>query len=146
MPQYPGYRIGNQGTIIGHYGRPLKPFLRKEYYAVNICLYGHAKSTNIHKLVGLAWIPNPENKPCIDHINRDKLNNRVENLRWATYSENNQNMPMNSRNKTGIIGLFYHQIDNRWVAGKTIDGVKQVKSFKERSDAEIYLQQILGNL
>lgn len=74
------------------------------------------------------------------------LNNRVENLRWATYSENNQNMPMNSRNKTGIIGLFYHHIDNLWVAGKTIDGVRRVKSFKERSDAELYLQQILGNL
>ena len=43
---------------------------------------------NVHQLVGNAFIPNPENKPIIDHKNNNTYDNRVNNLQWATYSEN----------------------------------------------------------
>ena len=49
------------------------------------------KYKKVHKLMAEAFIPNPENKSTIDHINRNKLDNSISNLRWATSSEQNSN-------------------------------------------------------
>ncbi len=54
----------------------------------------------VHQLVAEAFIPNPENKPCIDHINGRKLDNRANNLRWVTYKENNNYAQQNGLWKT----------------------------------------------
>lgn len=48
-------------------------------------------ATTLHRLVAKMFIPNPDNKPCVDHIDGDKYNNNVNNLRWTTYKENNNN-------------------------------------------------------
>lgn len=46
------------------------------------------KSHSIHRLVAIAFIPNPENKPCVNHINRNRSDNSIENLEWVTHKEN----------------------------------------------------------
>lgn len=61
------------------------------YGNVKSILYNKRKTFSIHRLVAAAFIPNPDNKPCVDHIDGNRLNNHVDNLRWATHLENNNN-------------------------------------------------------
>lgn len=60
------------------------------YQTVNLYNNGFRKGYTVHRLVAMHFIPNPENKRCVNHINGDKTDNRVLNLEWATHSENNK--------------------------------------------------------
>lgn len=72
-------------------GKILKPYLNKDGYpTVNLYLGSKKKLLNIHRIVALAFIENLEKKPTINHKNSIRYDNRVENLEWATYSENNK--------------------------------------------------------
>ena len=61
------------------------------YPSVVLSKNGRMKTFKVHRLVAEAFIPNPENKPFIDHINRNKTNNTINNLRWCTGKENMSN-------------------------------------------------------
>ncbi len=61
------------------------------YCQVGLCKQGLLKIHKVHRLVAIAFIPNPLNKKDVDHRDRNKVNNQVENLRWATSSENQSN-------------------------------------------------------
>jgi hypothetical protein len=85
------YQISSLGRIRSLFKkepRILNPSIRSSYLAVQLCDKGNYKTVNIHKLVALAFIPNPDNKPIINHVNGDKLDNKVSNLEWTTNSEN----------------------------------------------------------
>lgn len=81
-------------------GRILKLIMdKKGYLTVGISKNNHRQTFKVHRLVALHFIPNIENKPEIDHINTDKTDNRVENLRWVTPKENSNN-PISIVNKS----------------------------------------------
>ena len=87
------YQISNYGNV-----RSLKKdaFLMKGgylkgYKIINLWKNGTGKMFRVHRLVAAAFIPNPENKPCIDHIDGNRTNNHADNLRWVTAKENSNN-------------------------------------------------------
>lgn len=87
---YEGYSIGSLGSVKNKHGKFLKASRDKHgYLTVSLCKNGYARQFFVHRLVALAFIGNPENKPTVNHINGDKTDNRVDNLEWATQSENN---------------------------------------------------------
>lgn len=88
------YQIGSCGNIRNKYnGRIKVPFDRNKTGYIRAILFsgnGSKKRYFVHRLVAQAFIPNPENKQYVNHIDGDKTNNCVENLEWVTASENMQ--------------------------------------------------------
>lgn len=69
--------------------RIMKVRQKNGYYTVSLYKDFNSRDIRVHRLVGEAFIPNPENLPFINHIDENKLNNRVENLEWCTRQYNN---------------------------------------------------------
>ena len=101
--------------------------LHKRYYCTNVQHLGIRKKRPVHRLVALAWHDNPLNKPEVDHIDGDKLNNKPSNLEWATGEENRKHALINglipSSKYKGLTCIENH-IRNKAILGKRLNDGK----------------------
>lgn len=108
-------------------------FIVGNYYKVSL----YSRQYFVHKLVASAFIPNLDNKPCVDHIDTNSLNNNVENLRWVTIKENNNNpitiakqkdrlKSYNNNRKIRVIKFKYKDYNNIEIFDSVLDAAKSV--------------------
>ena len=81
-------RVGARGYTVKD--KKLKPCIRNGYLSYSLNLEGKTKYYYLHRLIAQNFIPNPDNLPCVNHKDGDKLNNNIDNLEWCSYSQNNK--------------------------------------------------------
>ena len=104
IEEYPIYDVSNFGNIRNNKTNYVMK-LQKNYSGyMKISLKKEDKSYNciVHRLVAKTFIPNPYNKPTVNHIDRDKTNNNVFNLEWATMSEQNYHLALTNKKEKPI--------------------------------------------
>ena len=146
---YNGYKVSNTGKVMGKIGTVLAQ--RKNYkkgkgkrpnsYCWIVSL-GKNKH-NVHHLVAKCFLPPKPSDGlyCIDHIDGNRLNNCIENLREATASQNGQNKKLSKNNTSGIKGVYFTKW-NKWVAQLKINNkIIYLGSFDDIKLAEIAVKE-----
>lgn len=87
---FDNYEVSNLGKVRNiKSGRILKPSLNKNgYLRLWLCKNNKRKHLYLHRIIATAFIDNPDEKPCVNHIDENKLNNDLSNLEWCTVREN----------------------------------------------------------
>ena len=147
------YKINILGDVMRN-GIVRKPYVSNRGYK-RVCLSkdGKKKKYLIHRLIMLHFVPNPSNLECVDHINRIKHDNRIENLRWVSKRDNiiNANRIENRRGsiitknynrKDGTITTTYQLFYN--LQGEYGGNNRKGKTFKTLEEAESFRNQIYG--
>jgi len=137
---YPDYLIYEDGRVFSKKSRKmLKPRVNGiGYKQVDLYNHGKQKTILIHRLVALYYIDNPNNFPEVDHIDRNKVNNDISNLRFVDRSTNCHNQGTYCTNKLGHKNISYVKSRNRYLYSKMVKGTYHRKSFKTLEEAIAY--------
>jgi hypothetical protein len=140
IKDFEDYEISNLGRI-KRKEKFLTPVWAERYYVVCLCdVRGH-KNKYVHRLLAEAFIPNPENKPQVDHINRDRRDNSLSNLRWVTESENGRNQRLKGTN-TGEHHITQMK-NGSYHVSYSIERLTFQKNFKKLEDAIVWRDENL---
>jgi hypothetical protein len=143
---YSNYLIYEDGKVQNKKTkRFLKPSSTRGYLHYTLCKDGKRKIFTSHRLIAIHFIPNPENKREVDHKNRNKGDNRIENLRWVTHLENQQNMGTRCDNTSGIKNISKHTKDG-YTYIKAINNKRHIKWFKTIEEAIEYKKEYESRL
>jgi len=141
---YPDYLIYEDGRVYSKKGKGsfLKPGTDRGYQFVILHNQGKRKKMTIHRLVAIHYLDNPNNYPEVDHIDRNKANNDISNLRFVDPSTNCQNRGMRCDNKQGHKYIHYCNTSKRYVYRKRIRGISHSKTFKTLEEAIAYKEGV----
>jgi hypothetical protein len=152
IKNYENYSISNFGIIKNNKtNRIMKQDIRKDgYKQIKLYKNGIMKSFRVHRLVAKAFLENPDNKPKVDHIDENKSNNNVKNLRWSTVQDNSYNRGKQINNTSGFKGVSFHKNANKYRATIKINGkYKHLGLFLTPEEAsekyEITAKELHGN-
>jgi hypothetical protein len=123
IDDYDNYSVSNFGSVRNDETGRIRKAGKNTwgYLQVQLSKNGILKWFKIHRLVGIYFIENVNNYKEIDHINRDKLDNRVENLRWATRSQQEANKGKKQNTSSIYKGVLFDKHANKWCSRITID-------------------------
>ena len=136
------YQISNLGNVKSFCNKEpkiLSPNINKSNGYKYIVISDDNKkiqTKNIHRLVGITFIDNPDNKIEIDHIDGNKLNNNKDNLRWATHNENNRNKGISPHNTSGVKGVDFNKQKQKWRLRMLFNGGNYCKFFNTIEEAK----------
>ena len=147
IKDYP-YVIHPCGTILRIWKdmtKEIKPYkLKNGYMQVGLCKDKKINHFFHHRLLAIPFIPNPENKRCVDHINGVRHDNGLENLRWLTHKEN-----LNAfRSDRGVCAEITKggicKMKNDWIWQYYMSGKKKSKYMKSKTDLEKFRKDKLA--
>lgn len=146
----PNYSINEKGEIRNDQTNHIKtPYINKRnrYLVVDLCQNNKSVKVPIHRLLAEAFIPNPENKATVDHIDGNRQNNAISNLRWATYSENNSRFETVGVRSEAIVVIRYAEERKKRGGGHLawLD-VIEVLEFSSISEASKYFNCTISNI
>ena len=115
---FPKYMVSSCGRVMNITTfRILKPGMdRKGYLFVILCSNIEMSTMRIHRLVANAFILNLTDLPCVDHKDRNSLNNHISNLRWCSKRQNDQNRSKRQNATSQYKGVSFHKKLNKWQA------------------------------
>jgi len=133
---FDNYLVSNFGNIKNNKtNRILKQSNHpKGYKLVDLSKNGNSKKFKVHRLVGISFLENPDNKPMIDHIDENKANNNVKNLRWATNRENEYNKGKRIDNKSGFKGVSFNKETKKYRARININDKRKHLGYYETAE------------
>ena len=127
IKDFPNYCVSNLGNIKYIKTNTILKQRFDKYGYKRVNLYDKNRkilTKRTHRLVIEAFKENVENKLCVDHIDNNRENNNICNLRYATHQENTRNSKIRKNSTSGIKGITYHKASNKWQARITIDGLE----------------------
>jgi len=139
---YPNYLIYNDGRVYSkNKNKFLKPYISDGYHRIRLINNDGTKCFRVHRLVALHYIPLVEGKDQVDHIDRNKTNNHISNLRWANNSENMLNTDVQRNNILGHKNI--RQKGNKYVFRLCRKNHKHSKTFETLDEAIEYRDEYL---
>jgi len=123
-------------------GCPLTQSTYGRYNQIRLTKNSEKKTLLVHRLVALAFLPNPENLPEVDHIDRNKRNNHLSNLRWVSRSTNGRNTNVRKTNKLGEKNIHFDEHARKFRV--KISYLNVLKRFSKLEDAIKYRDEKLA--